>query len=28
VLALHRQNVRRLLRGTEPRFARGAPSRT
>jgi glycerol-3-phosphate acyltransferase PlsY len=28
VLALHRQNVRRLLTGTEPRFARGAPSRT
>jgi glycerol-3-phosphate acyltransferase PlsY len=28
VLVLHRQNVRRLLRGTEPRFARGAPSRT
>jgi len=28
VLALHRQNGRRLLRGTEPRFARGAPSRT
>jgi glycerol-3-phosphate acyltransferase PlsY len=28
VLALHRQNVRRLLAGTEPRFARGAPSRT
>jgi acyl phosphate:glycerol-3-phosphate acyltransferase len=28
VLALHRQNVRRLLSGTEPRFARGAPSRS
>ena len=28
VLALHRQNVRRLLAGTEPRFARGAPSRS
>ena len=28
VLALHRQNVRRLVTGTEPRFARGAPSRT
>jgi glycerol-3-phosphate acyltransferase PlsY len=27
VLALHRQNVRRLIRGTEPRFSRGAPSR-
>jgi len=27
-LALHRQNVRRLLSGTEPRFARGAPSRS
>ena len=26
VLALHRQNVRRLLAGTEPRFSRGAPS--
>ena len=28
VLTLHRQNVRRLLAGTEPRFARGAPSRS
>jgi glycerol-3-phosphate acyltransferase PlsY len=28
VLGLHRQNVRRLLAGTEPRFARGAPSRS
>jgi glycerol-3-phosphate acyltransferase PlsY len=28
VLGLHRQNVRRLLSGTEPRFARGAPSRS
>ena len=28
VLALHRQNVRRLLAGTEPRFSRGAPSRS
>jgi glycerol-3-phosphate acyltransferase PlsY len=28
VLALHRQNVRRLLSGTEPRFVRGAPSRS
>jgi acyl phosphate:glycerol-3-phosphate acyltransferase len=28
VLALHRQNVRRLLSGTEPRFARRAPSRS
>ena len=28
VLALHRQNVRRLLSGTEPRFARGAASRS
>jgi glycerol-3-phosphate acyltransferase PlsY len=28
VLALHRQNIRRLLAGTEPRFARGAPSRS
>ena len=28
VLALHRQNVRRLLSGTEPRFALGAPSRS
>jgi glycerol-3-phosphate acyltransferase PlsY len=27
VLALHRQNVRRLLAGTEPRFSRGATSR-
>lgn len=27
VLALHRQNVRRLVRGTEPRFSRGATSR-
>jgi glycerol-3-phosphate acyltransferase PlsY len=24
VLALHRQNVRRLLAGTEPRFTRAA----
>ena len=28
VLALHRQNIRRLLAGTEPRFVRGAPSRS
>jgi glycerol-3-phosphate acyltransferase PlsY len=28
VLALHRQNVRRLLAGTEPRFTRGVPSRS
>jgi glycerol-3-phosphate acyltransferase PlsY len=28
VLALHRQNINRLLRGTEPRFSRGAPSRS
>ena len=28
VLTLHRQNVRRLLAGTEPGFARGAPSRS
>jgi glycerol-3-phosphate acyltransferase PlsY len=28
VLVLHRQNVRRLLAGTEPRFSRGAPSRS
>lgn len=28
VLALHRQNVRRLFAGTEPRFSRGAPSRS
>lgn len=27
VVALHRQNVRRLIRGTEPRFSRGATSR-
>ena len=27
VLALHRQNARRLLAGTEPRFSRGATSR-
>jgi glycerol-3-phosphate acyltransferase PlsY len=28
VLALHRQNVGRLLAGTEPRFSRDAPSRS
>jgi glycerol-3-phosphate acyltransferase PlsY len=27
VLALHRQNVRRLLAGTEPRFSRARPAR-
>ena len=27
VLALHRQNIRRLLAGTEPRFTRAAPQR-